>query len=203
MISHQHQCIFIHLRRTAGNSIELALGGLELLDADGQPTQVWDNQLHRGKTPFKIDRRGHYIHSTAREVAEAFPVEFASYFRFSIVRNPWDQMVSHYLRSHSDDPDAVHFKEWLSRFDKPEGTVPRSSLYDEDGRCLVDFIGRFESLQQDFDGICDRLGTPRKPLPRTNAVAKRDYRSYFDDESVRFVEEIFGEDIDRFGYQFD
>jgi len=48
MISHQHKCIFVHLRRTAGNSIELALGGIVVLDKNRKHVLEKDNSLHRG-----------------------------------------------------------------------------------------------------------------------------------------------------------
>jgi hypothetical protein len=61
MISHQHRCIFVQLRRTAGNSIELALGGIVLPDKNRKKVLEWDNKLHRGSSDYKIDARGHPI----------------------------------------------------------------------------------------------------------------------------------------------
>ena len=49
MICHRQQVVFVHLRRTAGNSIEAALGGIVLFDRWFRPTDSWDNGLHRGR----------------------------------------------------------------------------------------------------------------------------------------------------------
>ena len=201
MISDEHQIIFVHLRRTGGNSIEHALGGIELLDRSGKPTDTWDDRLHRGRKRFKVDRRGHYMHDTAREIREQFPEKFERYFKFSIVRNPWAQMASHYLKRRPDG-DRDQFPDYLEQFDLENGTIPRFSLFDESGRQLVDFIGRFETLDADFDEACRRAGLKPIPLPKHNAGKTSTYRSLYNDHSRALVEDLFGEDIDRYGYAF-
>ena len=202
MISHRDRLIFVHLRRTAGNSIEVALGGIELLDEAGMPTTTWHNDLHRGPSAHKLDRRGHAIHATAEEIRRLHPREFDAYFRFSIVRNPWSQMLSLYQRLFAADVALSGFRRWLRRFHGHRGTVPRASLCDRRGELLVDFVGRYESLEQDFATACDRAGVPRRPLPRTNPSAGVDLAAAYDDASQRLVARIFAADIDRYGYSF-
>lgn len=194
--------MFVHLRRTAGNSIESALGGIVLFDRWFRRTEVWDNHLHRGRSWYKRDRRGHRIHATAAEIRDRYPREFASFFRFAFVRNPWEQMASLYHRLHPRDPRGTGFGDWLRRFDLQRGTVPQASLFDADGSCLVDFIGRFERLQQDFDAACDLAGIPRLQLPRTNAAAGPSLAEIYDAASIRTVERLYAHDIERFGYSF-
>lgn len=201
MISDRHKVIFVHLRRTGGNSIEHALGGIELLDESGRPTEEWDNRLHRGRSRFKIDRRGHYIHDTAPEIRDRFPEQFESYFKFSIVRNPWAQMASHYLKRRPEG-SRQDFPDYLEQFTLLAGTVPRRSLFDDDGRELVDYVGRYESLDDDFAAVCGHLGVEPLPLPRHNTGGGTDYRSLYDARATRLVEQIFAEDIARYGYAF-
>lgn len=202
MICHRQRLVFVHLRRTAGNSIEAALGGILLFDRWFRPTDAWDNRLHRGRSWYKRDRRGHRIHATAAEIRARYPREFARYFKFTIVRNPWAQMASLYGRLHAHDQAFARFRDWLRGFDLERGTVPQASVCDDDGRCLVDFIGRFESLQEDFAAACDRAGIPRRDLPRTNPGGGPALAEVYDDESRRRVERLFAADIDRFGYSF-
>ena len=98
------------------------------------------------------------------------------------------------------------------------------------GELLVDFVGRFENLQADFSRVCEALGLGPAGLPRVNvsqghegglfsrkalyrlAGALRghvgspdlkDYRAYYDDETREKVAEIYREDIQMFGYEFD
>ncbi len=172
MISHKYKCIFVHLRRTGGNSIETALDGIVLLNQSGNPTKTWNNQIHRGKSQFKQDNRGHYIHSSAAEIEELRPKEFKQYFRFSFARNPWEQMINLFLRLNPQASTETHFKSWLQRYNAAKGTVPSATIYDSRGNCLVDFVGRFESFQQDFDTACKKLGIPHKFLPSSNASNK-------------------------------
>lgn len=203
MICHHQRLVFVHLRRTAGNSIEVALGGLVLFDRWFRPTDAWDNRLHRGRSWYKRDRRGHRIHATAAEIRALYPHEFDRYFRFAIVRDPWDQMASLYGRLHPADPRFAGFRDWLRTFALAAGTVPAASLHDDRGRCLVDFVGRYERLQDDFDEACARAGIPRRPLPRTNAAGRRSTADLYDAASRRIVERLYAHDIERFGYAFD
>jgi len=203
MIDHQRKLIFVHLRRTAGNSIEVALGGITLLGRDGEPTLDWDNALHRGKTPFKIDNRGHYIHDTATAIRNQFPEEFSSYKKFTIVRNPWDQLVSLYLRLSPHDHHAVNFKPWLFSLKRPaHGTLPFCSLFDTRGSLLVDYIGKYENIADDFSRICDACGIENLALPETNKSFKRHYRDYYDPASREFVRKLCDAEINEFGYSF-
>ena len=203
MISLRDRIVFVHLRRTGGNSIEVALGGVVLLDRWFRPTMDWDNQFHRGRSWRKIDRRGHRIHSTAEEIRRLHPRAFDQCFKFAIVRNPWEQMASLYGRLHADDRAFAGFRHWLWRFGLEKGTVPRASLYDRSGRSLVDFVGRFERLQDDFDEACDRAGVPRRTLPRTTPSAGRPLAEIYDAAAMAIVRRIFAHDIEDFGYSFD
>ena len=203
MICHRQRVVFVHLRRTAGNSIEAALGGIQLFDRWFRPTDAWDNRIHRGRSWHKRDRRGHRIHATAAEIRTRYPREFDRYFRFTIVRNPWAQMASLYGRLHPHDAPCAGFRDWLRGFTLLRGTVPQASLCDDAGRCLVDFIGRFERLQEDFDTACDRAGLPRRVLPRTNPGGGPALAAVYDDECRDRVAQLFAADIARFGYAFE
>lgn len=203
MICHDRHLVFVHLRRTAGNSIEAALGGIVLFDRFFRRTDAWDNRLHRGRSWYKRDRRGHRIHSTAAEIRALHRDAFDRCFRFTIVRNPWEQMASLYGRLHPQDRGFAGFRTWLGGFDLAPGTVPAASLYDAAGRCLVDFIGRFERLQADFDEACDRAGIPRCRLPHTNTAAGPRAATLYDDETRGLVERLYAADIARFGYEFE
>lgn len=202
MISDRYRCIFIHLRRTGGNSIESALGGIRLLDRSGNATQVWDNELHRGKTPYKIDLRGHFIHDTAEDVQQKVPEKFQTYFKFSFVRNPWAQMLSIFFRKHGSKGMKGDFGQFLIEYRKQKGTVPRVSLYDEEGRQMIDFIGRFENLAEDFEMVAKKVGLEAGGLPRHNVSAEVDYRAFYTDDLAELVARRFRDDIATFGYTF-
>ena len=73
------------------------------------------------------------------------------------------------------------------------------SLSDGNGRLIVDFIGRFENLQEDFHRIQDRVGLPRSPLGWHN-VSRDPGRTAVTDDDRRFLSERFNEDFSRLGY---
>jgi Sulfotransferase family len=232
VICHQHRCLFVHIPKTAGMSIEHAF-----LREVGL---TWEDRaaflLRRNDDP----RRGppQLTHLTAGEyLACGYLTEqqFRSYFKFAFVRNPWDRIVSEY--KYWGHPVKIDFKTYLfKRLPAPGWTdiyrhvIPQHDfLYDESGRLLVDFVGRFETIQADFDRICERLSLPPRPLPRVNrsleqtwpssfrefrkwlrrTIRTRErehtfphYTDYYDDESREFVTRMYRRDIEAFNYVF-
>ena len=135
-------------------------------------------------------------HITAREMRRIFP-DSCGKFAFGFVRNPWDRLVSWVHRMGLgvdwDQPD---------RFDQL-GLEPQVDyLLDEDGKLMVDFVGRFENLAEDFNTICGKIGIATPPLPHLNTSEHRHYRDYYDETAKQFIAKQYAEDIERFGYSF-
>jgi len=180
MISRQHECIFIHQRKCAGMAV-IATFGLR---------------------PDNPDY--HYMNDGV--LSPEYALRPADYFIFSVVRNPWDRFVSGWkycantrLRTLRDvllnPPQIGHDYRHVTR---PQVDI----LFDAQGRPATNSLMRYESIQQDFDAVCDRLGKFRVTLPRINVGSRLNYRSYFDDESRALFEQRFSRDIAAFGYCF-
>ena len=76
-------------------------------------------------------------------------------------------------------------------------------LFDERRYRLVNFVGRFENLDEDFAKVCDKLGLGPQSLPHENAArARRPYRDYYNAQTRALVETLYREDIERFGFTF-
>ncbi len=76
-----------------------------------------------------------------------------------------------------------------------------SCLVDESGNLLVDFVGKFENLDQDFQSICQKVGISAS-LPHINKSKRTNYQDYYDAETRDLTARLYAEDIERFGYTF-
>ena len=174
-------------------------------------------------------------HTTLRQLTEAgllTPDDRRRLLVFTTVRNPFDSLVSLYIKKSSqyqrllNDPDSWVYKvpgyaedmeycrthsfdEWIMKtcwppwWDRWLGRRRRSML--DRYANGVDLVMRFESLQQDLDRVMERLGLPdRVEVPRVNPTVSRptDYRSFYSPAARRAVEYTFAVDIRKYGYSF-
>jgi len=79
---------------------------------------------------------------------------------------------------------------------------PFNRIFDGGENLIVDFVGRFENLQQDFTVVCDKIGIPKQQLPHKLKSKHLHYTEYYDDETRSMVAEAYAKDIDYFGYKF-
>jgi hypothetical protein len=192
MISHRHKCIFVHIRKTAGNSIRNILG-----DCDGESSGL---HFH--------DHLSHHKKYLSEQ-------QFSEYFKFTFVRNPWDSRVSLYKYlangghgSLTRYANRLTFKDWVKRYSdrvKVNTThTGRTQLSYIKPIEDMDFVGKLENLQEDFNIICDKIGIPSQELPHHNKSKPKHkhYTEYYDDETRQIVAEKYAKDIEYFGYEF-
>ncbi|MFM8444541.1 MAG: sulfotransferase family 2 domain-containing protein [Methylococcus sp.] len=219
LISYSHRFIYFHVAKTGGLSIREALKGYA-----GEPERFGrlrrPPRLVEGEpNPLYAMWESLLLHARAAEARRGLSAElFDASYKFAFVRNPWDWQVSMYhfiLKEighihHRTVSAMAGFEEylaWVVRTDKPFARgatkLQTEMLTDESGRLLVDFVGRYETLERDFAAVCDRLGI-HAPLPTLNqSPRERDYRPHYTSRARRLVREHFRADIDRFGYEFD
>jgi hypothetical protein len=135
-------------------------------------------------------------HLTARDMWQIYPAS-RSKFSFALVRNPWDRIVSY---AHSL-PVGVDWDQ-PTKFDRLDLIPQVDFILDDAGKPLVDFIGRYETLADDFATICGHIGIPTPPLPHLNRSAHRQYRDYYNDADKQFIAETYADDIAQFDYSF-
>jgi hypothetical protein len=98
------------------------------------------------------------------------------------------------------------FVEWVIATPDPypRGITKLQSemITDSQGKLLVDFIGHYESLEEDFAHICRRVGIDAA-LPHLNRSQHDDYRRYYNEHTRKLIGEHFRRDVELFGYTFD
>ena len=137
-----------------------------------------------------------------------------NYFKFAFVRNPWDMVVSHYeyrKRRRKGCRNLVKqyylngFKFFLDNMRLGRTHLKKQQcefIMDWRGKSYVDYIGRFENFQEDFNTVCDKIGMDRHQLPHNNVSHHKHYTEYYDDETREIVAEKYARDIEYFGYKF-
>lgn len=193
--NHQYKVIFIHIPKNGGISVEKAL--------------------------FK-EKVGH----TRLQLFQQYdPDRFQEYYKFAFVRNPWDRLVSAYffLKAGGRNPvDAQFSKDFLSDFNSFEDFVlslenkrnrktvlnwlhfrPQLDfIVDKKGVISLDYIGRFEVLEKDFDVLSRRIGIAASLSHENRSPRKKKYYEYYSKSMVEIVSKIYKKDISALGYSF-
>ena len=201
MISFQKRFLFVHIPKTAGNSIQSVLRNYsedQLVALRKEQDGIERFGLRNPK--YKIRK-----HSTLREYRDALGEEqFRKLYRFTCVRNPWDRMVSYYFTptQRPESWDRKKFREIISKAVSIEDYL-RLNENEEDPFANVDYIIRFENLADDFRGLCNQLDISPTTLPQYNRSTRGHYSKYYDGELREFVRTRFAADIERFDYTFE
>ena len=209
MIGYKSNFIFVHVPKTAGQSVSGALKPFTL-------------PLHKrvvqrlGRHAFRRSKYDHYSlypggqHATAQEIRSFLGQrEFENFYSFAFVRNPWDRMVSTYNFA-KRRPKSYRYKFAInSTLDEFVESLPQLKMkqqveyiFDETGSVMVDKVGRFETLADDFAEICDHIGISVR-LPHRNKTNHDDYRRSLSDTSRELIAKHFADDIREFGYTWD
>lgn len=166
-----------------------------------------------------------HSHATAQEIKSYCYATEGRFFwhtayKFSIVRNPFDWVVSLYefIRGNSNhvnydevkDMDFEQFCQWnvdcvRNKKQNPNGTFNTQTefLYDVNGNLLVDFVGRMENYEEDVRVIMNKLNIPEREIPRVNASKREpDYRTYYNERSKAIIADGFYHDLVNFNYTF-
>lgn len=202
MISLKHKFLFIHVPKTAGNSIQRVL----LPFSDDKIAVLAPH--HDGVERFEIRSQKFDIHkhsSLSEYQAQLPPNLFKSLYKFSCTRNPWIRCVSFFFSPHRG------LVEWspkeFERFIVEDVRQTDSYLQLSDGRQNpfenVDSIIHFENLNDGLEKVCQHIGIQCNQLPRVNASNRSDYRRYYEtDHLVEIVASKFAIEIEMFGYRF-
>jgi hypothetical protein len=197
-ISEPHRLIFLHVPKAAGTSIKRVLD----LPGGGHPTWQY--------------------------FAKHFPEQWRSYRKFTVVRNPWDRVVSAFAYAQMPEshwhgegkaahPDAEtlkgkSFADCVQLLCTERAALKHESWHPQylwmvgtqDGKLIskADEILRCEQLESDFTQLCERWQLDCGPLPQINRSERGSYRDYYDAQTQAQVAEHYKVDIGLFDYTF-
>jgi hypothetical protein len=231
IISHEHKFIFLKTKKTAGTAIEAALSELcgpsDVITPYREESETdrkgLGPQNYRIEHPLKPKRPlwrkllgrperyyhhsvGFYEHMPASRVRDYVGEDvWRSYFKFAFDRNPWDRQVSWYLYKTKTKRFRPSFERFMQ--DRRRAFVTNYAIYTIDGALSVDFVGRYENLQDELAKALDLAGVGRHlKVPRTNVTPDkdqaRDYRSYYSDATRERVAEWYAPEIALLHYGF-
>src|SRR5438045_3451056 len=175
--------------------------------------------MHAGP-PLPTRKPRYHKHSKAVEVRKLLGKAWDECFKFAFVRNPWDLMVSCYhwwlnyaeefpaldadvarIRAMGSFPVFLKSKYGQEMINEHHGRDMVDWIAEE-GEIIVDFVGRYESLDADWAKVCRALRVSPVPLGRENQFRRAHYREFYDEESKQLVSQRFSRSIDLFDYSF-
>jgi len=174
MISHKHKCIFIHIPKAAGTSIETVF--LDDLGLDFEDKHA----LILGKTTNKYLLPKTLSHLTATQLIEQHYISeelFKKYYKFSAVRHPLDRLFStyKYLAYNSVISFDVFIKKIFPKLvltDEKNFLETQTNFLYKNNRNLMDFICKFENLNTDFQKVSSHLNI-NIPLKHKNKSKRK------------------------------
>lgn len=178
MISHKHRCVFVHIPKCGGQSVEhlfVQENGLTwdtrsaLLLHKNNDAQVGPPRLAHLTWQDYIDF-GHLSAETMRE-----------YTTFSVVRNPYKRVESLYRYLRYDA--AISFEQFVTEvlvrqieekgdlywFVRPQ----HEYLCDADGKIRVDHVVKLEEINSHLPLVFQSLGIENQHVPHVNKALER------------------------------
>ena len=184
MISHKHKCAFVHIPKTGGSTIE------EMFRLNGMP-----------------DIRPREVHYNAQDMLRAYKHNFEKYYRFSIVRNPWDRVYSVWWNYRDSGKISVDLNYFCRNLQKLKGwslLFPQTSfLLWNSSVPQMNYVGRFEELPDVFDFIIDKFSLEIEGIPhQKERVGKPKYTDFFNEDSIAVIKLRYESDIEAWGYKY-
>lgn len=212
IVLHSQKAIYTPIPKVACTSLKTTF--LEILDL---PKDV---------------NRGQNIHIMPLPYVEKEELpRFKDYWKFAFVRNPYERLVSCYRSKIKSDKNFENhnFKQGIHRQFLKYGCFKANMTFSDfvhavceipdenadshfksqhkfiatnDDKFCVDFIGRFEKIEEDFEYVARKISAPSLNLSYINKSDRQEYKKYYKSQLVQKVYERYSRDLELFGYNF-
>jgi len=230
-VSHKHKTIFVHIPKCGGTSIETALKINGLDNKGGEkPSEnilfgVENNKALHHLTASEIKQKigeekfnNYFKFTFVRNPYDKMISEYFWKLRIGFANLPAGRQVTNliqiyqYYKLTHGKINQKEFEKFVINYAKPrvlghvtdlhsDHFLPQSNFIYKDNKILVDFVGRFENLENDWQRISQKIGLKIK-LPHANKTQHRDYKKYYTEETKKIVKELYQKDLENFNYQF-
>ncbi len=204
IISHKHKYIFVAIPKTGTHAIRFALR--EFL-GENDLEQV--GLFVQRRFPFKQTAHIKHGHIKCKEIKEVLGSGvWQDYFKFSFVRNPWDRYISYCFFMHRNNreflSDPYKYLQMTiddtTHHDRIHFIAQHEFIYDDVGNPMVDYVGRYEDLQNSYKFICKEIGIPYRDLVKVNSSKHLPYRQYYDMVLTNKVGRFYQRDVELLNY---
>ena len=212
LISDDRRFLFVHIQKTAGSSLRQALHGAlpDLRHLLGTHDTARQAREHLGARAYD----GYFTAAFVRNPWDRL-VSWYTMIAQPRPRRPWWRLrhrepelrLWRYVRenSRSFEEFILRCTDEIQDVDGVKSFCRNQVEYisDEAGRRIVDFVGRYETLDEDARRLLGRLGLPDVALPRVNVSRHRHYSTYYSDDLAEVVRQRYARDVAAFGYTFE
>lgn len=233
LISHRKRFIYTKTVKTAGTSVESYFEPLCMREGEWTFSHARQESISeagvvglRSGEPLDLQGALWWNHMPAKVIRALIgETIWKDYFKFCVVRNPFDAMVSAYRYFHKSrerkrglksylvtigarlagsrgESDLKEdFEEWLGTMRLP---MDRNK-YMIDGQFCLDYVIRYESLADGIREVCARLDYPFEPerIPHLKHTEKpkRPLSDFYSEASAALIERAFDFELNHFGYR--
>tara|TARA_B100001094_G_scaffold158430_1_gene153358 strand:- start:1517 stop:2149 length:633 start_codon:yes stop_codon:yes gene_type:complete len=172
-----------------------------------------------------LEKHTEICYSERKEIYTGPRPQYNESFKFAFVRNPWERLISFYMLHHNIyiNKNRVGYKqgnksnrrlvscntfdEFVERIARKRFDVSICNRHCRLQTCLyptdsVNFVGRFENFQSDFNFVCEKLKINTNFGHRNKGNRQKPYTHYYNSRTIKIVEKKYEQDIELLGYRF-
>tara|TARA_R110000868_G_scaffold87240_4_gene244142 strand:+ start:730 stop:1368 length:639 start_codon:yes stop_codon:yes gene_type:complete len=211
IVSKSKKFIFLKTRKCGGSSIQNTLQVL------CKPGDLVSTGEHTRQSVLPNCGSSLDEFATLDNVVKALDIDLNEYFKFGFARNPFSMTLSRYLyqikmKRVQEIPSKENFNKWaknsyfvLEGQFKYTGDGTRHMLFNKEGKQIVDFIGKLENVDTDFEYIKEKLNLPKNLKATKDNVSnpnKINYKDWMNEETKLLVEKHFAFELERLNYEY-